>query len=132
MKFVFVLNVFFRTGKNQLLFRWSGQTPARAEITKGQEQKHTRDRGEAFISEVEAVGDGPVSAGSWVVSCCAVVLSAGGGSGGTVTRATYRGGVVPQLGGLGAATIRSSNGTPVTVTIVPQISGKRTNRSCVW
>ena len=62
-----------------LIVRWSGLTPARAENTKGQEQNHTRVRGQAVISEVEAVSDGPVSAGSGVVSCCAVVPSAGGG-----------------------------------------------------
>ena len=39
---------------------------------------------------------------------------------------------MPQLGGLGAATICSSNGTPVTITVVPQISGKRAKRSWVW
>ena len=39
--------------------------------------------------------------------------------------------VVPQFAGLGATMLRSSNGTPDTVTIVPQIPGKSGNRSWV-
>ena len=56
--------------------------------------------------------------------------SAGGGGGVAATPAAdVR--VVPQLGGLGATTLCSSNSTPVTVTIVPQTSGKSAKRSWV-
>ena len=73
---------------------------------------------------------------SGVVSSDAVVPSAGGGSagGGDGAAATpvADGRVVPQLGGLEATTLRSSNGTPAIVTIVPQTSGKGAERSWVW
>ena len=82
------------------------------------------------MSDAEAaiVGDGPRRGACGVVSSDAVVPSAGGDSagsgGGAAATPAADGRVVPQLGGVGATTLRSSNGTPVTVTIVPQTSGK--------
>ena len=89
------------------------------------------------MSEVEAVGDGngPGSGPSGVVSSDAVVPSAGGdsagGGGGAAAKPAADGRVVPQLGCLGATTLRSSKDTPVTVTIPPQTSGKHAKRPWV-
>ena len=87
------------------------------------------------MSKVEAVCDGPGSGASGVVSSDAVVPSVGGGSagGGAGAAATPAadGRVVVQLS-LGASTLHSSNGATVTVTTVPQASGKSANWSWIW
>ena len=129
---------FFCLKTDPIFFCWSGQTYARAEDTKAQkhmQNQNTRDRWQAVICEVQAV-DGPGGGASGVVSSDAVVPSAGVRSairgGGAAATPAADGRVAPQRGGLGATRLRSGNGTPVTVTIVPQTSGKSAERSWVW
>ena len=111
---------------------WSGKAPRALDTNT--KHKNTRDRGQAvMMSEIEVVGDGAGSGSS------GVVLSDGGGSavGGDGAAATSTpasdGRVLPRLYSVDATTtLHSGNGTPVTVTIVPQTSGKSAKSSCMW
>ena len=85
------------------------------------------------MSEVEVVGDGAGSGSSGVVPSDGGGSAVGGDGAAATPTPAADGRVVPQLDSVDATTtLRSGNGTPVTVTIVPQTSGKSAKRSWVW
>lgn len=82
----------------------------------------------------EVVGDGVGSGSSGVAPSDGGGSAVGGDGAASATPTPAADGrVVPQLDCVDATTtLRSGDGTPVTVTIVPQTSGKSAKRSWVW